>query len=93
MPKQRFIIGAVIGLFAWSELIHAASISTRVRVLEGKVAKFDNQIRAESSARKAYEHKLDEKLGSVEQLQRQVDKLSKQLDGKNGGEDRRYTFP
>lgn len=95
MTKHKILISALLALFAWGEVAQAASISTRVRVLEGKVSKQDRQIKAESAARKAYENRVNQKLSSVDDLQIQVEKIVKQMEAekKGKGEDKRYMFP
>jgi len=95
MGRRTVGLSLFIVVFTWMGIAEAASISTRVRVLESKVSKFDKKIAENSSARKAYETKVDGKLSSVDDLKLQVDKLVKQMDKKNKGslEDKRYAFP
>lgn len=96
MAKSRVaLLGALMVLFAWTEIAQAASISTRVRILENKVGKYDKQIQAESAARKAYENKVDGKLETVDSLQKQVESIVKELNEKKQGgkQDNRYSFP
>lgn len=84
-----------IGLFGVITVAEAASISTRVRILEGKVSKFDKKVKAESSARQAFEKKVDAKLTQVDDLHKQVESIVKQMEAKKKGnkEDKRYAFP
>ncbi|MDG6777587.1 hypothetical protein QCB44_02595 [Thiomicrorhabdus sp. zzn3] len=95
MIKQKTVIASFIVLFVWVEVAQAASISTRVRILESKVSKFDRKIQAESAARKAYEHQVNEKLGTVDDLQKQVTKIVQEMEAKKkaNGQDSRYAFP
>ncbi|MBD3755794.1 MAG: hypothetical protein IE937_09155 [Gammaproteobacteria bacterium] len=96
MAKPKMVVlGVMVLLFAWVEVAQAASISTRVRILENKVGKYDKQIQAESAARKAYENKVDKKLEEVDSLQKQVESIVKEMnDKKQGGkQDNRYSFP
>ena len=95
MGRRTVGLSLFIVLFAWMGIAEAASISTRVRILESKVSKFDKKAATESSARKAFEAKVDGKLSSVDDLQLQVEKIVKQMDQKKKGqlEDKRYAFP
>ena len=46
MVLKRIIIATVLSLFVWQGVADAASISTRVRILESKVAKQHKQIKS-----------------------------------------------
>lgn len=95
MQRRTVGLSLFIVLFIWMGVAEAASISTRVRILESKVSKFDKKAATESSARQALEKKVEEKLTSVDDLKLQVEKISKQMEQKNKGplEDKRYAFP
>ncbi|MEA3405594.1 MAG: hypothetical protein U9R28_07640 [Pseudomonadota bacterium] len=95
MRRQTIGLSLFIVLFAWMGVAEAASISTRVRILESKVSKFDKKAATESTARKAFETKVNKKLTSVDDLQKQVEKIVKQMEKKKKGQlvDKRYAFP
>lgn len=94
MKRYKWIAGLLIFMFAWTEVAYAASISTRVRILESKVSKFDHKIRAESAARQAYEKKVNQKLSTVDDLEVKVRQIVKSMDKKKKGkQDKRYAFP
>jgi len=95
MKRRTVGLSLFIVLFVWMGVAEAASISTRVRILESKVSSFDKKAATENTARKALEVKVDEKLSTVDELKLQVDKISKQIEHKEKGalEDKRYAFP
>ena len=95
MKTRTIGLSLFIMLFTWVGIIEAASISTRVRILEGKVSQFDKRASTENSARQALEARLNEKLTTVDDLKFRVDKMSKQMEQRGSGkfEDNRYTFP
>ena len=95
MKRRTIGLSLLIVLFTWVGIAEAASISTRVRILEGKVSKFDSKTVTERKARQALEAKVDEKFSSVDDLKLQVEKIVKQMDQKKKGplEDKRYAFP
>lgn len=84
-----------IVLFTWIGIAEAASISTRVRILESKMSKVDKIASAENAKRQAFEAKIDGKLMTVDDLKRQVDALIKKSESKGQDqlEDKRYAFP
>ena len=85
-----------LSFFVWQGVADAASISTRVRVLESKVAKQDSKIKQSEELRQAQDSKIDKSLVKVKALEKKVDKL---LKGKESNEhdvgiaDKRYAFP
>ncbi|WP_373018281.1 hypothetical protein [Thiomicrorhabdus sp.] len=95
MHKQKIVIVMLLAFFTWMEVAQAASISTRVRILESKVSKHDKKIRSETLARQNYEKKVDGKLDVVDDLEKKVKKImtDMQADKNSKGEDKRYTFP
>ncbi len=95
MRRRTLGVSLFIVLFTLMGIAEAASISTRVRILESKVSKFDKKAARESSARKAFEQKMNKKMDSIDSLQKQVDKILKQMDQEKKGQlvDKRYAFP
>lgn len=96
MVSYRVLIPLFLSLFVWQGVADAASISTRVRVLESKVAKQDRSIKQSETLRQAQDSKIDKSLAKVKVVEKKVDKL---LKGKEGVEykiergDKRYAFP
>ncbi len=96
MVSYRVLISLFLSLFVWQGVADAASISTRVRVLESKVAKQDNKIKQSEYWRQAQDSKIDKSLTKVKVIEKKVDKL---LKGKEVEEhnieraDKRYAFP
>lgn len=95
MAKYKVIIPLILSVFIWQSIAQAASISTRVRVLEGKVSKQDRAIKNSLNALEARSSKVEQSLKKVDALEKKVDKLLKGADGKKRGEraDKRYAFP
>ena len=95
MKRRTVGLSLFILLFIGVGVAEAASISTRVRILESKVSKFDKKAKTESSARQALEKKVNQKLTSVDELKLQVERISKQMEQKKKGaaEDKRYAYP
>ncbi len=94
MTKYKIMIPLVLGLFIWQGIADAASISTRVRILEGKVAKQDRVIKNSLKSLSAREAKGEQALAKVNALEKKVEKLLKGGDKKRlERADKRYTFP
>jgi cell shape-determining protein MreC len=76
------------------ETAAAASISTRVRILEAKVKKHDRKIRANTHAIEQQKKRLTAGLAKVNQLEKRVDHLQQMLQRKQRPkQDKRYAFP
>ncbi len=96
MVSYRVLILLFLSLFVWQGVANAASISTRVRVLESKISKQDGKIKQSETLRQAQDSKIDKSLAKVKVIEKKVDKL---LKGKEGVEhqieraDKRYAFP
>ncbi len=89
------MIPLVLGLFVWQGIADAASISTRVRVLESKVAKQDKVIKNSLKSLQSREAKVEESLAKIKELEKKVNSLLPKK-GKNRRlerADKRYTFP
>jgi uncharacterized coiled-coil protein SlyX len=95
MANYKIMIPLVLSLFAWQGIVDAASISTRVRVLEGKVAKQDRVIKNSLKSLSVRDVKGEQALAKVNALEKKVDKILKGGGGKNWIEraDKRYAFP
>ena len=95
MTKFKIMIPLVLGLFTWQGIADAASISTRVRILEGKIAKQDRAIKNSLKSLTIRDDKAEKALNKVNALEQKVDKL---VTGKGGAKwleraDKRYTYP
>ncbi|WP_029407141.1 hypothetical protein [Thiomicrorhabdus sp. Milos-T2] len=95
MILKKILIATILSLFVWQGVADAASISTRVRILESKVAKQDKQIRASTQSQKNSEVKVDKSLAKMRALEKKLSKLLKKDDKKKVFErsDKRYAFP
>ena len=95
MVLKRIIIATVLSLFVWQGVADAASISTRVRILESKVAKQHKQIKSSVESQKSSAAKVDRSLAKMQALEKKLAKLLK--DEKKGASaertDKRYAFP
>lgn len=95
MILKKILIATILSLFVWQGIADAASISTRVRILESKVAKQDKQIRASTQSQKNSEVKVDRSLAKMRALEKKLSKLLKKDDKNKVSErsDKRYAFP
>ncbi|WP_294945809.1 hypothetical protein [Sulfurivirga sp.] len=93
---RRVAIAALglAGLLLVADTVSAASISTRVRILEHKVRKHDRQIRANSHAVQRQQKQLRAGLAKVDRLNRRVEQLEKRVEQlSHPKQDPRYSFP
>lgn len=95
MVIKNIFIGSVLSLFVWQGIADAASMSTRVRILESKVYKQDKKIRASEQAQKASSAKVDKSLAKMQALEKKITILLKDQKQANKGPktDKRYAFP
>lgn len=101
MKYKQVSAVVLIVLMFWYSVASAASISTRVRVLETKVAKQDNVIKQQSVSQKKSLNDMTDGLKQVEDLKLQVELLvrqqSKQLKASQKPDlpmvDKRYAYP
>ncbi len=96
MVRYKVFIPLFLSLFIWQGVADAASISTRVRVLESKIAKQDSKIKQSVNLRQAQDSKIDKSLAKVKALEKKVNKLLKSKEGGKhavGRADKRYAFP
>lgn len=85
-----------VGTFTLQGIAEAASISTRVRVLESKVAKQDRHIKQSLKNQKMSEVKMKSSLAKMQALEKKMKKMLEQQkqDKKKGPlTDKRYAFP
>ncbi|MEA1988263.1 MAG: hypothetical protein U9N57_03495 [Pseudomonadota bacterium] len=95
MVLKRITIATVLSLFVWQGVADAASISTRVRILESKVAKQDKQIKSSVESQKSSAAKVDRSLAKVQALEKKLAKILKDEQKGASAErsDKRYAFP
>lgn len=101
MKYKQLSAVALIVMMLWYSVASAASISTRVRVLETKVAKQDHVIKQQSVSQNKSLNEMTEGLKQVEDLKKQVELLvrqqSKQLKSAQKPDrplvDKRYAYP
>lgn len=96
MKLRSILIVTFVGAFTFQGIAEAASMSTRVRVLESKVAKQDRNIKQSLKTQKVNEAKIKSSLAKMQALEKKVKKMLDQqkLDKKKGPiTDKRYAFP
>jgi len=95
MVLKRIIIATVLSLFVWQGVADAASISTRVRILESKVAKQDKQIKSSVESQKNSAAKVDRGLAKMQALEKKLAKLleNEKKEASVERSDKRYAFP
>lgn len=93
--KSLFIVGFLLA-FSLQSVAEAASISTRVRILESKVAKQDKAMQQAIKSQQSSEAQVAKSLSKMKALEKKVDKLlkDKQQAAKSDSKmDKRYAFP
>jgi len=95
MKRYKIMVPLILGLFIWQGIADAASISTRVRVLEGKVAKQNKMIKNSLKSLQSRETKIEKNLIKIKELESKVDRVLYKKGKKNRLEraDKRYAFP
>lgn len=95
MTRYKTMIPLILGLFIWQGVADAASISTRVRVLESKVAKQNKVIKNSLKSLQSREAKVEKGLIKIKELEKKVDSLLPKKGKKSRLEraDKRYAFP
>jgi len=96
MIVNKIFVGAVLSMFMWQGIADAASISTRVRILESKVAKQNKVIKNSSESQKDSAIKVDRGLAKIRALEKKLSKLMSEdkSHSKNAERsDKRYAYP
>lgn len=94
MNGKGIVILMLIGFFGLASVAEAASISTRVRILESKVSKQNKVLRNHARESQQQNAKLDQGLKEVRELKVQVEKFMKEAEKKKKGQDdKRYAYP
>ncbi|MDX1351436.1 MAG: hypothetical protein R3254_00390 [Thiomicrorhabdus sp.] len=94
MVKRIFVV-MTLSLFMWQSVADAASISTRVRILESKVAKHEKTMKASQQSQQESAQKVDKGLAKIQALEKKISKLLKDEESGKDVEraDKRYAFP
>ncbi|GKT11096.1 MAG: hypothetical protein ISEC1_P0059 [Thiomicrorhabdus sp.] len=96
MINYKVIIPLVIGIFVWQGVADAASISSRVRILESKISKQNFKIKQSMGINSLQSAKVDKSLVKIKALEKKVNRLlksSKKAKIKAGRLDKRYAYP
>lgn len=96
MRIRAFIVTVFISFFVMQSIAEAASISTRVRILESKVYKQNKQIDKQEKHNKAQDVRLEKGLKKIETLKYEVETFIRQTEiakKKKSIEDKNYAFP
>lgn len=82
--------------FTWVSVAEAASISTRVRILESKVAKHDKAMDEAMQSQQVSEANVNKSLAKMKSLEKKMNKLLDEKSKSNKVQqrsDKRYAFP
>lgn len=97
MKRLTIALFLLIGVFAFQGIAEAASISTRVRILEGKTYKLGKEVRQQQKENAAQSDKLDRGLQEIHTLKRKVEKFMQDNASKHKSQQEdpsnRYSFP
>ncbi len=94
MKKLQILTGIIISLFVLQGIVEAASISSRVRVLEANHLKQDRQIKQQTREQQALKTRVDEGLKEITGIKLKVEKmLEKTEQPTTNSPIGRYTFP
>lgn len=75
MKKPTLIVLLLSGLMIVQGVAEAASISTRVRILESKTYKLGKEIRQQKSENAAQSERLDQGLQEIHRLKKKVEQF------------------
>jgi len=99
MKKIHIAIIALIAVFGLQSVAYSASISTRVRILEGKVAKQAKLIKKQTVTNRRSQADLKTGIKEVQDLKKQLELFMKQQAANEhkkrakGLVDKRYSYP
>ncbi|KUJ75512.1 hypothetical protein AVO42_09340 [Thiomicrospira sp. XS5] len=99
MNRTAILASAVVMFLTFQSIAEAASISTRVRILESKVYKQGKLIKQQAKKDHAYTSDLKQGLKEIELLRIELQKFmreketSKKKPSYDGDLDRAYSFP
>ena len=75
MTKLSIIVTLFISVFVLQGIADAASISTRVRILESKTSKQDRQIKQQLKEQKSLKVRVDKGLQEIDDVKSEVEKF------------------
>jgi len=93
---KKVVIVFFASVFVFQGIAEAASISSRVRILESKVYKQDKKIKQQSRQQKQLKNKVDDGLQEIKDIKFQVTNFMKNSETKKKKllkSDRGYSFP
>lgn len=96
MNLKAILFLSFIGAFTLQGIAEAASISTRVRVLESKVAKHDRQMKSAIQSQQSGQAEMQRSLAQMRALEKKMKTmLEEQKTNKKQDDliDKRYAFP
>ena len=101
MRKTMVMTVVLSALILFEGVAAAASISTRVRILEGKVAQQERTVKQVSKSSETQQQRFDQGMNKVQQLERKVKTLDKKFTDQfeqkqkqaSNGQDKRYAYP
>lgn len=101
MKKRTITTLVLAALILFEGVAAAASISTRVRILEGKIAKQERTVKQVAQSSEEQQQRFSQEMNKVHQLERKVKILDKKLTDQfeekekaiKGQEDKRYAYP
>lgn len=97
MKKITLVVSVMVAMFTFQTIAEAASISTRVRILEGKVYKQSKLIKQQARQNRSYSQDLKNGLKDIEQLKLEVKNFMRQQETnkkkQKTSKDNRYSFP
>ena len=97
MRKITFVVAVMLMLFTFQTIAEAASISTRVRILEGKVYKQSKLIKQQARQNRSYSQELKNGLKDIEHQKLEVKNYMSQQETtkkkQKTSKDKRYSFP
>ncbi|MDG4812919.1 hypothetical protein P8629_07850 [Hydrogenovibrio sp. 3SP14C1] len=98
MKKITFLVSIMLMLFTFQTIAEAASISTRVRILEGKVYKQSKLIKQQARQNRSNSQELKNGLKDIEQLKLEVKNFMSEQEAatqkkQKTSKDKRYSFP
>ncbi|KUJ71595.1 DUF1328 family protein [Thiomicrospira sp. WB1] len=98
MKKKTLVVAIVAAMFGFQSIAQAASISTRVRILESKVQKHAQLMERHQKQNQQYQQQMQRGLSEMRALKQEIQaKLEKSEDPRQrlqrGNAPLRYTYP
>ncbi|MDR9499339.1 MAG: hypothetical protein RI556_09205 [Hydrogenovibrio sp.] len=98
MKKKTLVVAIVSAMFGFQSIAEAASISTRVRILESKVQKHAQLLERQQKQNQQYQQQMQQGLNEMRALKKEMQaKLEEEPDASKrlhtGNAPLRYTYP